>query len=546
MKKIINTILVLGLAISAVSCNYLDINPLDSYTENSIFSDASLTDAYVTLNYTLPINGFQHSALRFVCDESHNNFNWNSSWIVSRGQMTPDQLGNLNIWSNYYSYIRSCNIFFKNIDNLQTDGATKNVLIGEMTFFRAYYYMGLVNFFGGVPLITKPFELDDPEMMVARNSYEECVKFIVDEFDKAATLLPLQQTGTKFGRVTKGAALSMKARILLYAASPLWNTTDDKNKWQKAADAAKAVIDLGVYSLDSDYKGLFLNSKSSEIIFQRLYTSEYTNNFDWENSPNGMTGWSATCVLQNMVDSYEMEDGTMPDPSKYAVATSNPWAGRDPRFYASIVCDGQSFRGEVADFWVNEDGKTGGKDSEFGTDNWNHSKTHYTIRKFMDESLKTPWSDKGSQPWIYCRLAEMYLNYAEAMYHCGYEEVARQYVNLIRARARGGKAGILPDITATGQALLEKIQHERKIELAFENHRFFDVRRWKIAETTDNVDATGIQIIKKSDGTKSYKIVFVDTRKFIAPNHYLVPVPNSEIRKNNKLEQNPGYDKITQ
>lgn len=546
MKRIFNILLIVGCILNNTSCNYLDIEPLDSYTENNIFSDAALTDAYVTRNYILPVNGFVDSrALRYVCDESHNNFNSNSAWVVTRGQMTPDQLGNLDIWSDYYSYIRNCNIFFKNIDNLKTDSGTKNMLIGEVTFFRAFYYMELVNRFGGVPLITKAFQLNDPNMMITRNSYDECTKFITEEFDKAADLLPLIQTGTKFGRVTKGAALALKARMLLYAASPLWNPNDDKTKWQAAADAAKAVIDLGIYSLDPDYKGLFLNPKSPEIIFQRLYTSEYSNGFDWPNSPNGFTGYSATCVLQSMVDSYEMEDGTMPTPSIYET-TNNPWKRRDPRFYASIVYDGEIFRNTVIDFWINEDGKTGGKDSEFGTDNWNHSKTHYTIRKFMDESLLSPWSDNGAQPWIYCRLGEIYLNYAEAMYHCDNEEIARKYINLIRARARNGNNAILPDITASGEALLEKIQHERKIELAFEEHRFFDVRRWKIAETTDNINATGIQIIKKADGSKSYKTVFVDTRKFISPNHYLVPIPNSEIRKNNKLEQNPGYDKITQ
>lgn len=531
------------LATSLFSCDFLDVEPLDSYTESNIFSDKNLTQAYVTRHYTLLANGFNHSALRFVCDESRNNFSWDNSYTLTRGEMTPDQYGGFGLWDSYYANIRSCNIFFDNIDKLEADEQDKNMLIGEMTFLRAYYYMDLVRRYGGVPLITKTFTLDD-DMELRRNSYEECVDFIVKEFNKAAELLPLQQSGSNFGRATKGAALAMKARMLLHAASPQWNTNNDKSKWQNAADAAKAVIDLGVYSLDGDYKGLFLNPQSPEIIFERLYTSEYNNGFDWENTPNGWTGWSATCVLQDMVDSYEMEDGSMPDPAIYAKATENPWKGRDPRFYASIVCDGQTFRDGVADFWINEDGMTGGKDSEYGTDNWNKSDTHYTIRKFMDESLVSPWETNGSQPWVYCRLAELYLNYAEASFEIGNEEEARKYVNLIRERARAGKSNILPDITVSGDKLREAIRHERKIELAFEEHRWYDVRRWLIAERTDNGPENGIKIVKKSDGTKSYQIEQVDTRKFISPNHYLMPIPNSEIRKNAKLEQNPGYDKI--
>lgn len=115
---------------------------------------------------------------------------------------------------------------------------------------------------------------------------------------------------------------------------------------------------------------------------------------------------------------------------------------------------------------------------------------------------------------------------------------------MIRERARAGKSNILPDITVSGDKLREAIRHERKIELAFEEHRWYDVRRWLIAERTDNGPENGIKIVKKSDGTKSYQIEQVDTRKFISPNHYLMPIPNSEIRKNAKLEQNPGYDKI--
>lgn len=561
MKKTIIKTMCLGALIASMSaCDILDVEPLDTYTQEDVFTDVNLLKAYVHRNYTLPQNGWSHKALRFSCDESYNNFNWEGSYTVLEGAVTPDQLGNLDIWSSYYENIKNCNIFFNNMDKVNlVDQPQRNYLIGEELFFRAYYYMELVNRYGGVPLITKAYQLDDTDkvMDIKRNSYEECVDSIVNWFDDAAELLPVKyDSDLDFGRVTKVAALAMKSRMLLYAASPWWGV----RTYKEAADASKEVIDLcggDGNNLDPDYKGLFLNPLSNEIIFQRLYNQEFGHWFDWENTPNGWSGYSATCVTQEMVDSYETDGGKFPDTDWYdgkTTTTVNPWENRDPRFYASIVCDGQKFRDREIQFWVNapekegEKPSKGGLDSEFGRDNWNYSKSHYTIRKFMDETLLNSWSDKGKQPWIYCRLAEIYLNYAEAMYYCGNEEVARTYVNYVRERARNmvgaqeGSINMLPDVTESGEALLKKIQLERKVELAFEEHRFFDVRRWKIAESTQVGQFHGIQIVKNEDGTKEYSVINLgNERDFDASKHYLVPIPNYERRKNSALEQNPGY-----
>lgn len=541
-----------ALLAAMASCDILDVDPLDTYTEEDVFSDVSLLKSYVHRNYNLPQTGWDHTALRYSCDESINNFNWNNSYQVLEGSVTPDQLGNLDIWSAYYENIKNCNIFFEHMDYVnKVDQPERNYLIGEATFFRAFYYMELVNRYGGVPMITKSYQLDDTDevLNIKRASYTECVDSIVGWFDRAATYLPEKyENDADFGRVTKVAALALKSRMLLYAASPWWNV----KTYEEAAKAAEEVINLcgglGVNNLDPDYQGLFLNPESSEIIFQRLYTQEFGHWFDAENSPNGWHGYSATCVTQEMVDSYEKRGGIMPDTQWYdgqTTTTVNPWEDRDPRFYASIVCDGQSFRDGEAEFYVNEDGTSGGKDSEYGTDNWNYSETHYTIRKFMDENLVNLWSEKAYHPWIYCRLAEIYLNYAEAKYFCGDEITARQYVNFVRERARNmteNPTNMLPDVTESGEALLKRIQQERKVELAFEEHRYFDVRRWKIAEDTQVGQFHGIKITKKADGTKTYTITNVgNPRKFIAPNHYLAPIPNYERRKNSALEQNPGY-----
>ncbi|RKE56953.1 RagB/SusD family nutrient uptake outer membrane protein [Sphingobacterium detergens] len=524
------------------SCtDYLDVKPLDSFTGEAIFSDVSLTEAYVNKRYTELRDGFGNFGLRYISDEAYHNFNSGNPYLYNRGEVTADQFGDYSTWNAYYEGIKNCNIFFDNIAQLKADKAKVDRLIGEMTFLRAFFYADLVARFGGVPLITKTFDLNS-DMMVPRNTYDECIDFIVKELDKAANFLPLSYEGKDFGRATKGAALALKSRVTLYAASAYWNPSNDKSKWQKAADAAKAVLDLNQYQLDPNYKQLFTSNKSKEIIFMKQFNTEFGHSFDWTDSPNGFTGWSRTCVLQDMVDAYEMEDGSMPSAQQYQ--DGKPWEGREPRFYASVVCDGQQFRGREIEFYVSSTGNraNSGKDSEFGIDDWNASKTHYTIRKFMDESLRNPWNDKSAQPWIYMRLGEIYLNYAESQYQLGNEEAARTYINKIRERARGGKAGILPAITSTGAALLGKIEQERRIELAFEDHRFFDVRRWKIAEQTENKPARKITIVRDDQTKKkSYKIEVLQERKFF-PQHYLLPIPRSEIQRNALLKQNPSYD----
>jgi len=530
-----------------VSCsNFLDVTPLDSFTGESIFSDLNLTEAYVNKRYTELRDGFENYGLRYISDEAYHNFNSGSPYLYNRGEVTPDQLGDYSTWDAYYEAIKNCNIFFENIDQLKADQGMVDRLTGEVTFLRAFFYADLVARFGGVPLVVKPFDLSS-DMKVPRNSYDECVTFIVAELDKAAQLLPVAYDNSNFGRATKGAALALKSRVLLYAASAYWNPQQDVSKWKAAADAAKDVIDLKndgtvAYSLDPDYKELFLHNTSPEIIFMKQFNVEFGHSFDWTDSPNGFTGWSRTCVLQDMVDAYEMADGSMPDPIQYE--NGNPWVNREPRFYASIVCDGQMFRGREIEFFVSSTGNRAqsGMDSEFGIDDWNASKTHYTLRKFMNESLRNPWNDKGDQPWIYIRLGEIYLNYAEAMYHLGDEITARYFVNELRRRARGSETDVLPDVTASGAQLYARIQQERRVELAFEDHRFFDVRRWKIAEVTENKPARKITITR-NDQTKqkTYKIEVLQERKFL-PQHYLLPIPRSEIQRNSLLEQNPHYN----
>lgn len=576
LNKIAVSILIVLFTFSSCS-DFLDIEPRDTFSDKAVFGSMKTLDQYVTQRYAETKHALGRTSLRFMCDESYNNFNWNQYNSIQKGAMNPDMWLANGTWTDYYVAIKNCNIFMANmeiIETLKTDASSiskVNQMIGEITFLRAFFYADLISKYGGVPIITDVFDINTPqdEMFLARNSYEECVTFVVDELDNAIALLPVNYPDAKLGRATKGAALALKSRVLLYAASPLWNTTNDPDLWTKAANAAADVINLNtdgtisengnkMYALDPDFKQLFLNHQSREIIFQKLFSTEFGHYFDWYNAPNGYHGYSETCVNGGLVDAFELADGTLPNPADlygadvenrklYPVGTT-PWDGREPRFYATIVCDGQFFKGRALEYYINapvapaSESTTGGKDSgKGGIEEWNVSKTGYFVRKFSNDNLLQSWNDKSNSPWIYFRLGEIYLNYAEALYNIGREDDARFYLNKIRQRARGNTS-TLPDITESGDALLKKIQHERRIELAFEEHRYFDVRRWKIAEQTDNYDLTGVHVVKETNGQKSYGLKTVEKSLKFYKQHYLMPIPRSEIERNNKLMQNPDYN----
>lgn len=561
---------ILCFATLSFSCSdFLDITPPNGFESEDVYGSTKSLEGYVTQRYAELKDGYYRQALRFACDEAWNNFNWDGTNGMHRGQMTPDFNGNLGTWKDYYYAIKNCNIYMANMERIdklrvnEKESQTVDQLTGEIRFLRAFFYADLISRYGGVPIITRLFELDTPkdEMFVARDSYEACVKFVVEELDAASAALPVTYTSTKLGRATKGAALALKSRVLLYAASKYWNPQNDIRKWEAARDAAADLINLNmdgsidpnsglkVYSLDPEYIGPFQNHQSKEIIFMKLFSTDFGHYFDWYNSPNGYMGYSETCVSEGLVDAYEMADGSMPDPlvlygekgKEYEPGTS-PWDGREPRFYASIACDGQLFRGRDIECYVNAAGNGGGKDSrQGGIEEWNASATGFFVRKFMKESLEVAWNDKSNQPWIYMRLGEIYLNYAEALYMTGDESGARTYIEKIRARARGGN-NVLPEVTSSGDELMKKIQQERRIELAFEEHRFFDVRRWRIADVTEIGKLNGVLITKSPKGKKTYKLNTVEQKREFFEQHYLFPIPRNEMERNGKFVQNPGYN----
>ncbi len=538
-----------------LSCSkkVLDKVPLDSYTDASVWSDLKLAEAFSNNLYNVLPNAMHQWdnttnrtwALSSACDESYNKFNDYNAVIINSGAATPDNVGIFDIWSSTYSIIQNCNIFLSKIDNVPGDDAWRSRLKGEVTFLRAYGYFKLIRDYGGVPLITTPFDLNS-DFKVSRSTYDECVDFISKQLDTAANLLPLEQSSANLGRATKAAALAIKSTVLLYAASPQWNSSNDVAKWQKAADAAKAVIDLDAFQLyTGNYADIF-TTQNSELILTHLTNKQYM----WDAfagvemflSPSGFHGWASFAPSQNLVDAFGTSDGKeITDPTS-GYNPQNPYVKRDPRFSADIVYDGRPYgqpafcqdrynvgSTNAAEFYE------GGLDSPQGWDTWNNSVTRYAFRKYCDTTFNFNTETQTNKFWIISRLAEIYLNYAEAEFYLGHEDVTRQYLDLIRHRA-----GITTNLTETGAALETRLRNERQVELCLEGDRYYDVRRWKIADITENKPLMGVVINKNTNGTKTYNYTQVQTRVF-NPQNYLLPIPRDEINRS-ALTQNPGYN----
>lgn len=529
------------------SCDdFLDKEPLDKIAGDAVWQDIALMDAYVIQTYReirAPHSNHYHYS---TCSDESFARERTPAHLIQRGDISPSDLGRMGYaWPEYYEIITRSNIFLSEIERADFSDYTPeekeqiNILIGEMKFHRARAYNRLASLFGGVPLITEPFSLND-NFDVSRNSYDDVMNFVVAELDEAAELLPLERSSSERGRVTKGAALGIKSRALLRMASPLNNPGNERSKWQAAADAAKAVIDLNLYSLYPDYGELFREEGNfnNEVIWERVIDNQKVRTMGIERDlfPNGFGGWAVCVPTQRQVDAYETANGLYinEDPSY------NPakfWENRDPRFYATILYDGAPFRGREIETFM-----PGGMDSFSGPiGQWNASYTGYYTRKFVNEFLDgSPGGSSGntSNPnWPYLRYAEILLNYAEASYHLGEEGVAREYLNMIRSRPSVN----MPDVTDAGEDLLKRIKNERQVELYMEEHRFFDIRRWKeVFPENDHIKKMNVEI-DPDTGEKTYFLTNVI--EWALPEHtYRIPIPQDEITRSPGLEQNPGYN----
>jgi hypothetical protein len=543
------------LSLSACDQNFLDVVPTDRVSDASILSDSILFEAYVTNRYmgvrladkeaegTLPGfgRGFEYALWSSVTDESIYN-NDDNTWLIQRGQIAPENTGIAGtFWGRSYRSIREINYALANIDAVPMSAGHRSRLKGELQFIRAFRYHDLLRNYGKVVLLgDKVYEVSDdltsPELF-QRSEIKAGLDYAIAQLDEAVALLPASNDNNtwKLGRATKGAALALKSRLALYAASPLYNA----GTWQQAAAAAKAVMDLNKYALyTGGYGNLFTAADNQEIIFGRLYAVGARHVcLEISNGPNGYNAWGGNVPVQNLVDDYEMMDGTRITDANTSYDPKNPYKNRDPRFYATVLYNGASYRGSTVETFT-----PGGKDSKDGPANWNTSKTGYYLKKFMNDNLPidNPWDVAGTQTWIYFRYAEILLNYAEAQNEAsGPDATVYAAVNAVRQRTGVGMPALPAGLTQV--QMRERIRNERRIELAFEEHRFYDVRRWKVAATTENVPAYGVEI-GKSGSTFTYARKEALTGRSFADKQYWLPIPRTEIQaSNNKLEQNPGY-----
>lgn len=540
MKRI--TYLVGLLYILLTSCSdVLDMTPTDKYPEPLVWEDENLLKMYVNEQYNGICNKDNFYEIMYFSDDNFCKYNRGSVNIVRDNILTADNVGGisniLNSWDNSYKFIQNINVFFKHIDSSPLSAGIKNSLAGEMKFIRAYIYAKLIWAYGGVPVIEDVYSINSDWSKVKRNSWDECVTYILKNIDEAIAALPDRPEVRN--RASANAARALKARVLLYDASPLNNPNDDRQKWQRAADAAQDLFDKG-YALATDYRKMFLDVNCSEFIFAKEFSETYSHKLTFWMGPAGDNGRAWVTPSLNIVDAYETTDGEIPVTDS-ELGTINPrsmynpdepYAHRDPRFYASVYHNGSTFRGRTIETYAE------GRDmiSQDAT------MTGFYLRKFIEEDIGIMEDKNYTAPFPLFRLAEMYLNYAEAQYHLGNEVLAREYINKVRDR-EGVK---MPPVTASGQELLEKIHHERFIELAFEGHRFYDVRRWKIAGTTNTSHIMGVKITKTADGSFSYeryKLTSESRKTDWKDAFFRLPVNFSEVQKsNNSLEQNPGYE----
>lgn len=575
--KIIYLLVALSFFVTMSCEDVLDTTASDAFAEDLIYSDADQVERLVFTAYNSTeswgLNKNQWWSRRFNIEgasfEAKFNFNDLDLFRVRAG-WTASNVGVFNEkWSNYWFYVRSINEFLDRIDAskaMQDNPAKVKVLKAEMQFLRANVYSRLISFYGGVPILDRALGLNDNFNLV-RDSYEDCVNFIVKDLDEAAAVLPLTRPDVEYGRATKLAALAVKSRTLLYAASKLHDPSSapvnsplyvytKATKWQDAANAAKAVIDLvGARDLVAvsnakEYQALFLKP-SPDNIFVRPFGATYydfgtdvNSLWDQTQSPSGYGGWALSSPTHNFALEFNMADGSKTSGSGSSYNPADPNANREMRYYANLNFQGAMFRGRAVDYALLVPATSGnsalnGPDSPkglvdgIGINQAHSSKTGYNIRKFQNESVGLT-AVTPQRPYILYRLAEIYLNYAEAMYHVGGQEAtARQFLNKVVTRA------LQPAVTASGNDLLEAIKKERRIELCFEGHNFFDERRW-MNEANLGFDVRGLKWTKTPADVYSFTEYTVVTRPWFTRQYYL-PIPATEVEKAPALLQNDDY-----
>lgn len=614
MKKVI-TIIICIFCLNMVSCDFLDKRPDDQLTMEMVFNNADNTRAWLSGIYNVipdPLWDYSSYAYGYsmMCDEAHmasalGVFGWGYLMNVQQGSWTPTVLVPAkNIWNETYQKVRSALIFLENVKAIPDQRLTSNMVENykcEARFLIAYYYSRMLEVYGPFPLVKDITEVESVglstvPLMKERTPYDEIVDYLDKELLELSELLPVKyEEVTDEGRPTKGMCLAVRARMLLFAASPLFNgnkdyanivnangthlfnQTYDREKWKKAIDATKLVIDMPEYELYKEYNGdgsidalmSCMNVHLTGVQYNKEIIFPFPKKTDWQYEyhilPRG-SGWAGClAATQNLVDAFFMKNGLSINDDgsgykatgfstqdvayktkyRYASAanqegvvtkagTFNMYVNREPRFYVNIGYHGQYCSFDKSNRTINF--LNGGNDGKPSHDS---PITGYQFRKAVNPTVQHgvgyPY-----KPGIIIRLAEMYLNYAEALTEYDYEankNEAQKYVNFIRER------GGLPNLESSlsREEMIDAIIKERRVEFAFEGGmRYMDLRRWKLmGKVLSSSPIKGMNVEAKTN-SDYFKIVEIQQRVF-SEKMYLWPIYQTYMDNNSKLVQNKGY-----
>lgn len=529
----------------------LDKKDLSAVTDDLVWSDGKYATAYLNSLYANNLPKWDNN-VSGLSDESPGGAG------VLYGQLTSSSINN---W--YYNDIRNINLLFEKLENNSTiDNETVTSLKAQASILRAWRYFEMVRIYGGIPLILKPQKLAD-DLLVKRNKTSECINAILNDLDYAYANLPWNWTDENIGRATKAAALALKGRILLYYASPQFNPDNHMDRWEKAYNVnkqAKEELETNGYGLYPSYENLWYDEMNKEVVWGRRYQEPgVVNNWNAATRPLSEAQNATGCnqPTLEMVESYPMITGESINESNVYDSIFY-WKNRDPRFKATIAYNGCLW--ELS-------GKSGRKQWIYEGSELNHpTKTGFYCRKAVDPSYTSYYTQRSSTDWIEIRYAEVLLNYAECAAMLDKSDEAYSVLKAIRKRAgiqqgSNGMYGLKEGLSS--KQMIDAIMLERKLELAFEGKRYWDLRRRRMFSfelngkvrhgilPKLNISQDEFDKIKNSiDLEKDYPIYFRDSlivvdKKFMIDfkdNYYFYAIPDVHIEKNSNLEQTQGWN----
>ncbi|HLZ87338.1 MAG TPA: RagB/SusD family nutrient uptake outer membrane protein [Puia sp.] len=564
------------LATACTKTGYLTATVISNIDSNDVFTDSTysmnfLNNVYTKVGFAADPKRFSGGAyaagLDAACDEAEgpNASSSNGFTMFATGTVSPSIVP-ADAWANSYSMVRAVNQFLAHLYKIPFNAALKAETRAEARFLRAWYYFILLEHYGGVPLIGDSVFTASTPLHMTRRSFRACVNYILSECDSAYAHLPLTQSGANYGRASGGACLALKSRVLLYAASPLFNNGGfakglsggldsivaypdaDPNRWVLAANAAQTLINLNAYSLFVDsipgkpgygFQYLFLQRYNTEYIFANMMDPNKYLEVLWDVPSRG--GGGGPHPYQELVDAFPMSNGLpITDPAS-GYDPNNPYQNRDPRLGYTVIHDSSIrpiFNQPPApvSLYLNANVNPPVASSQDAV--YTGTPTGFYIAKMLDTNVTQYGFNQSYRCLPLMRYAEILLNFAEASNEAyGPSQYVYQAVEAVRQRA-GLRPYQLPAGLDQG-GMRTAIQNERRLEFAFEGLRFFDVRRWLIAGATQSLDMHGMEVDRSSSGT-TYKSFEVRKHNFTNA-MYLWPLPLSEIAKSPELEQNPLY-----